>query len=151
MTRGLGFVGVLLVSLATGDMPVATLQVALVALIAVLAQVGTIPARPVWLRYAVLIAEAAAIALVVVTSAPGDRPSIVYLAVPPIVSAFAIASSGLGDTSVSAVDADEAEARASARRTPDGMGSVCGAFECKVAERSSSAATGDVRGRKWGW
>lgn len=95
MTRGLGFVGVLLVSLATGDMPVATLQVALVALIAVLAQIGTIPARPVWLRYAVLIAEAAAIALVVVTSAPGDRPSIVYLAVPPIVSAFAMGTAGL--------------------------------------------------------
>ena len=76
-------------------MPVATMQVVLVALIAVLAQIGTIPTRPVWLRYAVLIAEAAAIALVVVTSAPGDRPSIVYLAVPPIVSAFAMGTAGL--------------------------------------------------------
>ena len=83
------------VSLGTGDMPVAAMQVALVAVIAVLAQLGTTPARPVWLRYAVLIAEAAAIALVVVTSAPGDRPSIVYLAVPPIVSAFAMGAAGL--------------------------------------------------------
>ena len=95
MTRGLGFAGVLLVSLGTGDMPVATMQVALVAVIAILAQLGTTPTRPVWLRYAVLIAEAAAIALVVVTSAPGDRPSIVYLAVPPIVSAFAMGAAGL--------------------------------------------------------
>ncbi len=95
MTRGLGFAGVLLVSLFTGDMPISTVQVVLVGIIAVLAQIGTIPARPVWLRYAVLIAEAAAIALVVVTSTPGDRPSIVYLAVPPIVCAFAMGAAGL--------------------------------------------------------
>ncbi|MFZ9987721.1 MAG: histidine kinase [Candidatus Nanopelagicales bacterium] len=95
MTRGLGFAGVLLVAIVTGDMSIATLQVALVAVIAIAAQLGTTPARPVWLRYAVLIAEAAAIALVVVTSAPGDRPSIVYLAVPPIVSAFAMGAAGL--------------------------------------------------------
>lgn len=100
MTRGLGFAGVLLVSLATGDTPVATMQIALVALIAILAQLGTIPARPVWLRYAVLIAEAAAIAFVVVTSAPGDRPSIVYLAVPPIVCAFAMGAAGLASAIV---------------------------------------------------
>jgi signal transduction histidine kinase len=95
VTRGLGFAGVLLVALVTGDMSIASLQVALVAIIAVLAQLGTIPARPVWLRYAVLIAEAVAIALVVVTSSPGDRPSIVYLAVPPIVCAFAMGAAGL--------------------------------------------------------
>jgi len=95
VTRGLGFAGVLLVALVTGDMSIATTQVALVAVIAVAAQLGTIPSRPVWLRYTVLIAEAAAIALVVVTSTPGDRPSIVYLAVPPIVSAFAMGLAGL--------------------------------------------------------
>lgn len=76
-------------------MSVASLQVLLVAAIAVLAQIGTTPARPVWLRYAVLIAEAVAIALVVVTSAPGDRPSVVYLVVPPIVAAFAMGAAGL--------------------------------------------------------
>ena len=95
MTRGLGFAGVLIVALVTGDMSIATLQVGLVALIAIAAQLGTTPARPVWLRYTVLIAEAVAIALVVVTSAPGDRPSIIYLAVPPIVSAFAMGAAGL--------------------------------------------------------
>jgi len=103
VTRGLGFLGVLLVSLFTGDMPISTVQVALVGVIAVLAQLGTIPTRPVWLRYAVLIAEAAAIALVVVTSTPGDRPSVVYLAVPPIVSAFSMGAAGL--TSAIAVEA----------------------------------------------
>ena len=95
MTRGLGFAGVVLVALVTGDLGVAATQIALVAVIAVVAQVGTIPARPVWLRYAVLIGEAAAIALVVVTSAPGDRPSIIYLAVPPILAAFAMGMAGL--------------------------------------------------------
>jgi signal transduction histidine kinase len=95
VTRGLGFAGVVLVALLTGDMRVASLQVGIVAAIAVLAQIGSTPARPVWLRYAVLIAEAAAIALVVVTSSPGDRPSIVYLAVPPIVMAFAMGIAGL--------------------------------------------------------
>jgi signal transduction histidine kinase len=95
VTRGLGFAGVLFVALITGDMSIATAQVALVAVIAVAAQLGTTPARPVWLRYSVLIAEAAAIALVVVTSAPGDRPSVVYLAVPPIVAAFAMGTAGL--------------------------------------------------------
>ncbi len=79
----------------TGDMSIASVQVLLVAVIAIAAQIGTTPARPVWLRYAVLLAEAAAIALVVVTSAPGDRPSIVYLAIPPIVTAFAMGSAGL--------------------------------------------------------
>ena len=103
MTRGLGFAGVLLVALVTGDMSIASLQVVLVAIIAIAAQLGTIPARPVWLRYAVLIAEAAAIALVVVTSAPGDRPSIVYLAVPPIVCAFAMGTAGLA--SATAIEA----------------------------------------------
>jgi signal transduction histidine kinase len=95
VTRGLGFAGVVLVALITGDLRVATLQIALVAAIAIVAQIGTTPARPVWLRYAVLMAEAAAIALVVVTSLPGDRPSIVYLAVPPIVTAFAMGTAGL--------------------------------------------------------
>lgn len=98
MTRGLGFVAVLLLALVTGDMGVSTLQVALVGLVAVAAQIGTTPSRPVWLRYAVLLAEAAAIALIVVTSQPGDRPSIVYLAVPPILGAFALGMAGVGAT-----------------------------------------------------
>ena len=103
MTRGLGFAGVLVVALITGDMSIAIPQVALVGAIAIAAQLGTTPARPVWLRYTVLIAEAAAIALVVVTSTPGDRPSIVYLAVPPILSAFAMGAAGL--TAAIAVEA----------------------------------------------
>lgn len=87
-----------MVALVTGDMTIASAQVVLVGLIAIGAQVGTTPARPVWLRYAVLIAEAVAIALVVVTSSPGDRPSIVYLAVPPIVASFAMGAAGLSAT-----------------------------------------------------
>jgi len=86
------------VAVVTGDLDTSVGQVGLVAAVAVAAQIGTTPARPLALRYSVLLAEAAAIALIVVASAPGDRPSIAYLAVPPILGAFALGVTGLGAT-----------------------------------------------------
>ena len=78
-------------AVVTGDLDTSVGQVGLVAAVAVAAQIGTTPARPLALRYSVLLAEAAAISLIVIASAPGDRPSIAYLAVPPILGAFALA------------------------------------------------------------
>jgi signal transduction histidine kinase len=98
VTRGLGFVAVLAIAVITGDFAVATTQIVLVGLLAVAGQLGSMPRRPVWLRYAVPLAEAAAIALIVVTSQPGERPSIAYLAVPPILGAFAMGMAGVGAT-----------------------------------------------------
>jgi hypothetical protein len=56
-----------------------------------------------------------------------------------IVSAFAIESSD--DPSAGE------KAELSDRRMRDGVGTLEGAFECKVADRSRRAATGDVIGR----
>lgn len=56
------------------------------------------------------------------------------------VSALAIEFSGEEPTLGGKADPSD-------RKKPDGVGIFAGTFECKAAERSRRAATGDVKGR----
>lgn len=98
LTRTVGVLAVLALAIVTGDMGVSTGQVAIIALIAVVATVASWASRPVWLPYAVQFMEAGAATLVVVTAMPGDRPSIAYLLVPPLIAAYSLGLPGLGAT-----------------------------------------------------
>lgn len=76
-------------------MGVAWTQVVLVAVVALGATAASFVRRPYWISYAAIFIEAVAAALIVVTSMPGDRPSIAYLVVPPIVAAYSLGVAGL--------------------------------------------------------
>ncbi|MGI9196366.1 MAG: GAF domain-containing sensor histidine kinase [Candidatus Nanopelagicales bacterium] len=92
VTRGLGILAVILLAAITGDLSTSGQQIVLLIVIAITA---SIPQRPPWLRYATILAEAAAAALVVIGAPLGDRPSIAYLAVPPIVAAYSMGLAGV--------------------------------------------------------
>ena len=92
VTRGLGILAVVLLALFTGDLTTSGQQILLLVIIAITA---SIPQRPPWLRYGTILAEAAAASLVVITATPGDRPSIAYLAVPPIIAAYSLGVAGV--------------------------------------------------------
>jgi signal transduction histidine kinase len=98
LTRLIGVLAVLLLAIVTGDMGVSTGQVAMVAAIAIAATLASWFPRPVWLPYAAQFIEAGAATLVVVTAMPGDRPSIAYLLVPPLIAAHSLGLPGLGAT-----------------------------------------------------
>ena len=95
VARGLGFAAVVLVALVTGDIGKSTAQIAWIAAIAIAATLASFIHRPVWARFAVPLVEAGAAALIVITAMPGDRPSIVYLVVPPITAALAMGIPGV--------------------------------------------------------
>lgn len=92
VTRALGVLACAILALVTGTLASSGQQLLLITIIAITA---SIPQRPPWLRYATILAEAAAAALVVITATPGARPSIAYLAVPPIVAAFSMGTAGV--------------------------------------------------------
>lgn len=83
--RGAGVLATFLIAAGTGSLATTWQQVAIVAIVAVTASV---PQRPAWLRYGVVLAEAAVVSIMVATSAPGARPAVAYLLVPPIVAAM---------------------------------------------------------------
>lgn len=83
--RGAGVLATLLVAVVSGSIGSTWQQVVIVAIVALTA---SIPQRPAWLRYSVVLAEAAVVSTVVVTAAPGVRPAVAYLLVPPIVAAL---------------------------------------------------------------
>lgn len=95
VARGLGFVAVFLLAVLTGDLSKSVWQIVGVGVVAILATLAGLASRPPWLRYAVPLAEACAAALIVITAMPGDRPSIVYLVVPPIAAALAMGVPGV--------------------------------------------------------
>ena len=66
----------------------------LVALLCI-AVVASIPARPLWLRYALILGEAAAVAVVLVLSPGFLEPILPYLLVPPLVAGIAIGVVGV--------------------------------------------------------
>ena len=96
--RGLGFVAVVLLAAVTGDAAKSGAQIVAVAAVALAATLVSLIPRPHWLRFAVPLAEAGAAAVIVITSPPGDRPSIVYLVVPPIVAALALGIPGVSSS-----------------------------------------------------
>ena len=98
LTRSIGVLAVLLLAVVTGDMGVSTGQVLAIAVVAIAATLASWPQRPVWLPYAVQFIEAGAATLIVVTATPGDRPSIAYLLIPPLIAAYSLGLAGLGAT-----------------------------------------------------
>lgn len=85
MIRAAGVLATLLIAVVSGSLSTTWQQVVLVAIIAVTASV---PQRPPWLRYGVVLVEAAVVAVIVVTAPAGVRPAAAYLLVPPIVAAL---------------------------------------------------------------
>jgi len=83
--RGAGVFATFLIALGTGSLAETWQQVVIVAIVAVTASV---PQRPPWLRYGVVLAEAAVVSIVVVTAAADARPAAAYLLAPPIVAAL---------------------------------------------------------------
>ena len=92
LTRGLGLLACLVVALATQTLAEARQQLALVLILAIAA---SLPQRPPWLRYATILAEAAVIAIIVVTAPMGIRPSIAYLLVPPVIAGISAGTVGV--------------------------------------------------------
>jgi len=95
VTRGLGVAGCVGVALFSASLGATAWQVFAVALLAVAA---SIPLPRAWMRYAGLFLEALLIAVIVVASPAGLRPSLVYLVVPPIIAGFSIGIVGVAVT-----------------------------------------------------
>jgi len=95
VARGLGFAAVVALAFLTGDFAKSTSQIVWLAALAIAATALGFIRRPIWVRFAVPLAEAGAAALIVITAMPGDRPSIVYLVVPPITAALSMGVSGV--------------------------------------------------------